>query len=644
MIAFRPVTIPDEVASSRFALRAVATHAGVLALFGALSVWVTWPLLRAPATHIVPREDAFMNVWHLWWMRHALWEAPQNPFVSPLLHHPLGAELYWHTLSPAKTGLGVALLAAMGPVAAHNVILFGTFVLAGYTAWLLLRYLLRRGGFDEPLAGMASIAGACAFTFSPYHFAQGTSHLNLAAIEGVPLYVYFFLRYLDEGRRKLLWGVALCALYVCWCDLYYLAYVALFSLAWVLADRWSRGPLFSADAVRDRAVCRAAGAAGACALALIPALAPLLFHLKPEPVGVHHGDSDYFADVLGLVLPDPLSAWNAIVPLRWANIVWALAASGMAGNVEEAGYFLGWAVPLLCAFALIRGARHGRRWAGIGAMFLVLSLGTSLHVGGEARFSPVVLLIAGAAILLLRMRSGRGGGVWQRDVAIALAACAVVGCIAPFTAFGARSRVEIPLPYLVFKSVAPLFGRGGMPIRFQFMTTLSLAALTAFAAAHIGRWASRRGSGAGIAAAFLVCVVPIVDSLRVNMPVAPVPALPAIFEDIANAPPDEAVATDHVIGQYEQIFHRHPITFARQSRVPPKEMAYENSPLLRALHRHDCRPAVSQEEQQQMREFLRTHGISYYVAHWLPCDAWIRDVLGGTLLYTDAQRWVYRFR
>jgi hypothetical protein len=492
------------------------------------------------------------------------------------------------------------------------------------------------------LASVAGIAGACAFTFSPYHFAQATAHLNLAAIEGVPLFVYFFLRWMDEGRPKLLWGVGLSALYICYCDFYYLLYVALFSLAWVVADRWRRGPVISLQAFSDDRVRRATLLAVACAVALLPALVPLVLHLRPPPIQIHHGDSDYYVDLIGLVVPDPYSFWLASMPLGWRQAIRGIASRFMAGNLEETGYFLGWGVPLTCALALLGGVPHARRWMAIGSLFLVLSLGTRLQIGGESRHTPVVFLVA-LALILLVARVAPAGRWRKRDVMVVLLAAAGVGLLQPFTAFGARYATEMPLPYLVFKNVVPFFRLAGMPVRFEFMVTLVMGVLVAFAAGRLGTWASRTGRPHGLALASLVAVVPNVDYHRVPMPMAPVPTMPPIFQEIAAAPPDVAVATDTVIGQFEQIYHRHPITFARESRLPVREFAFERSPLIAAFHAHQCNSAVSDGERAEMRRFLKGHNIRYYVAHWTPCDGFMRDVLGGTLAYSDGRLWVYRF-
>jgi hypothetical protein len=628
-------------------LHLLLLHGGVLALFCVLAVFHTWPLARDLSGHLVwGKEDVFMNVWHLKWMRHALWEAPQNPYFTPMLHHPMGAELYWHTLSPAKTGWGAVLLGFMQAETAYNLILLSTFVLAGYTAWLLCRYLLRRAGFSPRLADVAALAGACAFTFSRYHLVQAIAHLNLSAIEGIPLYLYFFLRWQDEGRKKLLWGVGLSALYVVLCDYYYLFYLALFCALWVVGERWQRGRLLSVKTLQDAGVRRSLWAAGAAGVASLPGLLPLLLNLKPEPYKSHHGDSDYYADLAALFMPDPLSAWRDAVPQAWTELTDRLVRATMANNHEESGYFLGWGVVVLAMLALRWGVPQGKRWFSIGLCFLVLSLGTMLQVAGHRTHSPVTFLLFAAGLVLLVARRSPDGEKRHYDVLAVLLLCAGMGLVAPYTAFGQPAEVMVPLPYVVFKSVVPFFGRAGMPVRFGLMVTLVLAVLLSFAAAHLGTWASRRKAALGLGVASLIAVVPNVEYRHEPMRMVPVPELPAIFEEIAREPPEVAVITDHVVGQWEQLYHGHPVSFARQSRTPLREAVFEESRLFNALHRlNGCQAPVSPAEQEEMRGYLKEHHFRYYVAHRFhpACDRFVREVLGGETAHSGGWVTVYRF-
>ncbi|NPC87064.1 hypothetical protein HPC49_53900, partial [Pyxidicoccus fallax] len=452
-----------------------ALHPLVLLAFTLLSAFHTWPLLSKLKGHVAGgREDVLMNVWHLWWMRQAVWVDPQNPFFAPMLHWPLGAEMYWHTLALAKTVWGAVLVPWMPVEAAYNLVLFSCFVLTGYTAWLLMRYLLERAGFAPGLAAVAALAGACVFDFSRYHLSHATAHLNLTATEGIPLYLLFFLRWLDEGKRKWLVGLALAALYTLLCDYYYFLYIALFSFLWVVADRWRRGPLLSVGTLKDAGVRRAGMAALAAAVACLPGVMPLLLHLFPAPIGIQHGDSDYFTDLYAFFLPDTLSAWLEVMPQK-VKAFSAEVVGKMSTNAEEAGTFLGWLTPLLAVFALWKGVPEGRRWTGLGLGYAVLSMGTVLSIGNSDLLSPVVPL----AVLTLAVGwwPAWRGRAWHRDVTVLLALCTLVAFLSPLTSFGEPLWVQVPMPYVVFKHMVPLFSRGGMPVRFELITTLALGVL-----------------------------------------------------------------------------------------------------------------------------------------------------------------------
>jgi hypothetical protein len=620
-------------------------HPLVLLVFLGLSAFHTWPLLSKLQGHVLGgREDAYMNMWHLAWMRTALWEQPQNPFFAPLLHWPLGAELYWHTLSPAKTLWGVVLLPFMSVETAYNLVLFGSFVLTGYTAWLLMRYLLERAGHGPWLSAAAALAGACVFDFSRYHLMHATAHMNLTALEGIPLYLLCLLRWLDEGKRRWLVGLALSTLYVLLCDYYYLVYIALLSLLWVVAERWKRGPLLALDTWRDPLVRRAAMAGVAAGLACVPPLVPLMLHAFPAPLQIHHGDSDYFTDLYAFFLPDSRSTWMTAMPDAARTFAQDVVRKKMATNAEESGTFLGWVTPLLAVFALWRGVPDGRRWLGLGLGFAVLSMGTVLNIGLEDKVSPVVLLFAvGLAVSLVPAWRER---VWHRDVVLLLAVAVWLSAAEPLTAFGTSLKVQIPMPYVVFKQVVPLFSRGGMPVRFILLTTLALAVLVSFAAAHAGTWAGRQDARLGVAAALAVAMVPNVEYRGLQMPMPPLPNLPPVFDEIRDAPMPAAVLTDTVLGQWEQVHHGKPVSFARLSRLPVREAEFAKSRLIRAAEgMRDAFGPVTPEERQQMRRYLKENHYKWYVTHYFhPIrHQFIVDELGGEQVYRDGYVTVYRF-
>jgi hypothetical protein len=639
-----PPPPPAAPASPPSRLLALAQHVGVLALSTLLGIWHTWPLARylgggRIAGHL---DDPWMNAWHMWWMRQALWEAPHNPFETPLLHWPLGAQMYWHTLAPAKTAWGVVLLPWLQPEGAHNLVILATFTLTGYTAWLLLRHVLGRAGVHGALGAVAAFAGACVFNFSRYHLTHAHAHVNLASLEGIPLYLLFFLRWLEAGRRRDLVGVGASALYLALCDYYYLVYVALFSAAWLVAERWRAGALLSRGTLRDVTVRRGLAAAAVAALATAPIVGALLAHAFPPPTSPHHGDSDYYADLAGFFLPDRASGLFPLLPADLQQLVLRLP-----GNLEENGYYLGWLCLGVGALVLARGAPGARRWAGIGAGFTLLSMGSFLSFAGSTALSPTLLLAVATALFALRRPWRRGGAARDLFALLVLvtAACALV----PPTAFGNPWKVQLPLPYPIFKQVVPFFSRGGMPVRLALLGTLSLAVLVALGAAQLGRWvAARRGSRPlGLASAALVAVLPQLDYAQRPFPLEPIPPRSSIFERIRAEPPDVAVLVDgHPISQFEQAWHGHPISAARLSRVPQPEAQLMATRLYRALHDgQDLDRPVSAGEQAELRRYLREHRFRYYVTHFNDARVhhFVTAVLGGTLTFQDRYVLAYTF-
>jgi hypothetical protein len=195
--------------------------------------------------------------------------------------------------------------------------------------------------------------------------------------------------------------------------------------------------------------------------------------------------------------------------------------------------------------------------------------------------------------------------------------------------------------------VVPVFGRGGMPVRLELLTTVSLSVLFAFGAAHLGRWAARENVALGMGFAFAMAIIPNLEYRNLPMPLEKVPSVPAIFETIRQEPPEVAIFADEDRRtQFEQISHGHPITYARLSRLPVREHPMVMMPLYQILmFRRGSPGAVSDADAQGMREYLKEHRLKYYISHsYHPqIRQFVEEKLGGEVVHVDAERMVYRF-
>ncbi|CAA9557515.1 MAG: hypothetical protein AVDCRST_MAG88-1226, partial [uncultured Thermomicrobiales bacterium] len=333
-----------------------------LALYVLITVVVTWPLALHFGTH-VPGDggDALQNVWNYWWTREAILGG-RNPFWTPLLYAPGGAPLYLHTLNLFNGLVSLPVQLLFGLIPAYNTVVFLSFGLAAYFAYLLTAHVsgCRFAGFF----------GGVVYAFGSYHLAHLLGHMNLLASEWLPAYALCLIAATGaRGRRRTLLaaagvGALLLVTLVDWqYVLFALIFTALYApLAAVV--RRSVAPLVVAAAIGV-----------VWGVAALPLLAPTIAEVRsgiaasPNPVFA----GQYSAEPRSFVARGPLQSWRE--PWR--------APVGRAEKVVliERTLFLGWLPLGLAAAALWRCRRRAVPWAALALPFVLLALGPSLRLG-----------------------------------------------------------------------------------------------------------------------------------------------------------------------------------------------------------------------------------------------------------------------
>jgi len=133
-------------------------HLWVLLAYIALSLVLTWPLAAHFATH-VPGDgiDDPALAWNLWWIRHALVEHPQNPFLVGWQFWPIASTRLLHA-HRTEWDVGHSTTNGLRRYPTYNLLLLASFALSGFGAYLLcLDFADRRrkkedGGSALPLA------------------------------------------------------------------------------------------------------------------------------------------------------------------------------------------------------------------------------------------------------------------------------------------------------------------------------------------------------------------------------------------------------------------------------------------------------------------------------------------------------------
>ena len=382
-------------------------HLGALLAHGAMNVLFTWPLVMnflpgaGTSTPGFMRVDRDQNLWNLWWTREALLSG-RNPFVTDMIWYPEPQSLYYHTLNVFNGLIAVPLLSFFSLPTTYNVIVFLSFVLAGWGAFLLVHYLCGNR--------WAALAGSVVFAYSAFHIATMRGLLQLISLEWVPFFVLFLLMAVFEGklpsrRAALRWLVtralpaAVFLLLVTLVDWYYTLYSLMLAALLGLYIVWRRARATPDGGSTWRERLAPLGRLAAVGVLYLFLAAPLLVptfrelatarYMVPEPdAALRHS-----ADLLAYLMPPR------------GHLLWGAAFSWrdswpFGGDTYEVYITYTALLLALIGLALRPGARPdsetagdrgqvhlprhpGKRFWGVSALlFFLLSLGPVLQVNG----------------------------------------------------------------------------------------------------------------------------------------------------------------------------------------------------------------------------------------------------------------------
>ena len=550
---------------SRFTLSGPGAATAALLGYVAVTLGLTYPLVRQ-FTSAIPGDsfDGWQNYWNLWWLRSALLDAHMHPFYTPMLFHPTGVSLLFHTLNPFNGLAALPVQVVWGLLPAYNFIVLLSFTLGGLGAYLLAREVLGFGAKWLP----AFVAGAI-FTYSPFHFAHLLGHMQVISLEWIPFFALYLLRvarpFAAAGQplsRRTAHDVAMAVLFlalVALCDWYYVLYCLLLTavtFAWALWRSWRTG-----DAGPSR-VARLFFVFGGIwivfAIVLSPLLAPMmreamqLSFMVPDP-----GQSRILsADLLAYVTPQEFH------PL-WGD--WAREKASMfTSTVSEHQVFAGYTALALAAVALAFAAngRDSARgpWTWVLAGFFILSLGPVLHVGGQTQLLP-------------------GGG-------------------------------EIPLPYAWLAQLIPFMEITRSVSRLSVIVMLAIAVLAAIGL----QWVMTRFHHGQVLAAAALGLV-LFEFLPAPYPMSP-PDTPPWYAELAASPDQKAVLNlpmnwDRPGYLLYQTVHGKPLTTAYISRDDPRTLT-ERAPVLQHF-RHLGPDIIAFDLASQGLQVLNDLGVGWVV-------------------------------
>jgi hypothetical protein len=351
-------------------------HLPVLFLLLLFTLGATWPLAVEFGTAIPGDSfDGWQNYWNLWWVKTALVEKLTNPYLTDLLFAPTGVGLYFHTLNPFNGLVTLPIQVSAGLFPAYNSVVVLSWVLSGYGAFLLVRWLLLRYELAEGPAGWwAPLLAGVIFTFSPFHFAHLLGHMQVFSFQWIPFYVLALLQAQERAATGRRWLPAalragLFLILAGLCDWYFVLYLFFFT---GLAILWQSGAVLLKrqgwQALRAPLL-PALAAGGLFALTLSPLLWPMVQEARQFRFMVRPAQDFYLysATLLDFLIPNRLHVlarpdsfgWpgNQVAPIseRTLAIGYVALAGLLAAAIRLRGKVLFWLLTTLFFLLLALG-------------------------------------------------------------------------------------------------------------------------------------------------------------------------------------------------------------------------------------------------------------------------------------------------
>lgn len=175
-----PAGAAETVGRGRRVAGRVVIEAGVLLLFLALSVVMTWPLAKNIDRAVSDSGDPLLNAWIMEWTWHSLTTDPSGFWHAPIFH-PLR-----YTIAFSENLLGITLpllpfyAAGTKPLVVYNIAMLLGFAFSGYGAFVLGRMVTGSAG--------AGLVAGIFYAFLPFRFDQ-IAHLQHVWSGWLPLAV-----------------------------------------------------------------------------------------------------------------------------------------------------------------------------------------------------------------------------------------------------------------------------------------------------------------------------------------------------------------------------------------------------------------------------------------------------------------------
>lgn len=167
-----------------------------LFMYTIFSLIYTYPLILYINKFVVGdlEGDMWKHLWGFWWVRERIIEDKFLPLFTSILNYPYGGNLFF--IDPMGALLSIPLQAIFPITVVYNLLVIINLILGAFCAYLLADYFIKNKA--------AAFYSGAVYAFTAYMLAYITSGVSETFnIAWMPLFLYFFARFLRENKESL---------------------------------------------------------------------------------------------------------------------------------------------------------------------------------------------------------------------------------------------------------------------------------------------------------------------------------------------------------------------------------------------------------------------------------------------------------
>lgn len=217
-------------------MSSAAKIAGVVLLFSAVTIAMTYPLVLHMGTSVRDAGDPLLNAWILSWDVRQISRLDLKHFANANIFFPEPRTLMYSEVLLTQALVAFPLLRLLSnPILAYNIVLVLAILSSAFGMFALAARLTKSVG--------GGLVAGLVFAFNPFMFAH-LSQIQVLSACGLPLAFLFLHRFFDQNRFRDLVVFSLCFVLQSLANIYYALYLAVFSalfVAWhaLAAKKWT---------------------------------------------------------------------------------------------------------------------------------------------------------------------------------------------------------------------------------------------------------------------------------------------------------------------------------------------------------------------------------------------------------------------